>query len=118
MAKPDSATYTIAMDDLGLEIANVTILEHVTARIEAGRITAVIGPNGAGKTTLLLAILGQLPYTGAVRFEPRDEAAAEQGSGGDLTKDASDAERSGGDVTNDMGATGGALGNGGRKSVV
>jgi len=58
-----------------LSIRNVTvrkggreILSGIDADIRCGEVTALIGPNGAGKTTLLQAILGQVPYTGQIRF--------------------------------------------------
>ncbi len=65
-----------------LTIRNVTvrmggeeILSGVDADVRAGEVTALIGPNGAGKTTLLRAILGQIPYTGEIRFHRSGEGA-------------------------------------------
>ncbi len=46
-----------------LEARELTIagrLESVSARLEAGKITAICGPNGAGKSTLLAALAGLL----------------------------------------------------------
>jgi Cu-processing system ATP-binding protein len=34
------------------------VLDHLVARVAAGRITALVGPNGTGKTTLLKLLLG------------------------------------------------------------
>ena len=45
------------------------LLKDVDLHIHCGQIVAVIGPNGAGKSTLFRAILGQVPYTGEIRFE-------------------------------------------------
>ena len=45
------------------------LLKDVDLHIHCGQIVAVIGPNGAGKSTLFRAILGQLPYSGEIRFE-------------------------------------------------
>jgi ABC-2 type transport system ATP-binding protein len=42
-------------------------LDGVDLRVEPGRILGLIGPNGAGKTTLLNAILGLIPYQGALQ---------------------------------------------------
>jgi len=72
-----------------LTIRNVTvrkggteILSGVDADIRSGEVTALIGPNGAGKTTLLQAILGQVPYTGEIRFRPpREHGDASPASG-------------------------------------
>lgn len=41
----------------------------------AGEVLALIGPNGAGKSTLLSAVIGRLPYTGAIRLGDADAAA-------------------------------------------
>jgi ABC-type cobalamin/Fe3+-siderophores transport system ATPase subunit len=50
-------------------------ISHVSARLEAGRLTALLGPNGAGKSTLLQLLLGTLrPSDGSVRFRDRDAA--------------------------------------------
>ncbi len=35
-----------------------SVLQDLSLRAEAGRLTALIGPNGHGKTTLLRAISG------------------------------------------------------------
>ena len=45
-----------------------TILDNVSASVPKGSSTAIVGPNGAGKTTMLLALLGQMPFKGRVRF--------------------------------------------------
>ncbi|WP_040644802.1 ABC transporter ATP-binding protein [Rubellimicrobium thermophilum] len=46
----------IEIRNLHHRIGRTTILDDVTLRIPAGRITALIGPNGAGKSTLLSLI--------------------------------------------------------------
>ncbi len=44
-------------------------LEHVTASVPCGSLTAVLGPNGAGKSTLLRALLGwHRLVTGEIRI--------------------------------------------------
>ncbi|MFB0611059.1 ABC transporter ATP-binding protein [Aurantiacibacter poecillastricola] len=61
-----------------LAAANLAItgrLEHVSAALEPGTITAICGPNGAGKSTLLSALAGLLaPDSGEVLLdgEPLD----------------------------------------------
>ena len=47
-------------------------LDGVGFRIESGRIVGLIGPNGAGKTTALKAMLGLIPFDGALRVLGRD----------------------------------------------
>jgi len=51
----------------------VTVLDDVSVRFAAGRLTAVIGPNGAGKSTMLDVAAGLLePASGAVRLGGED----------------------------------------------
>ncbi len=47
-------------------------LDGVDLRVEEGRILGLIGPNGAGKTTALNAVLGLIPYQGALNVLGRD----------------------------------------------
>ncbi|MDT8856515.1 metal ABC transporter ATP-binding protein [Paracoccaceae bacterium Fryx2] len=70
-----------ALDVLGLTVAYGTApaVQDVTARFEAGAMTAIIGPNGAGKSTLLKAALGIIPRkAGTVAFlgQPLEVARA------------------------------------------
>ena len=60
--------HTLSIRNLTVRKGGAVILENVDADIRCGEVTAVVGPNGAGKTTLLRAILGQVPYTGEIRF--------------------------------------------------
>jgi ABC-2 type transport system ATP-binding protein len=46
---------------------NTIALDHISIRVEEGRILGLIGPNGAGKSTALNAILGLTPYQGELR---------------------------------------------------
>jgi branched-chain amino acid transport system ATP-binding protein len=43
-------------------------------QLEAGQVVTVIGPNGAGKSTMLNALMGVLPFKGAVVFDGKDVA--------------------------------------------
>lgn len=69
--------HTLEIRNLTVRRGGVEILSGIDADIRCGEVTAVVGPNGAGKTTLLLAILGQIPFTGEIRFC----RAAEHGEG-------------------------------------
>jgi zinc transport system ATP-binding protein len=69
--------HTLEIRNLTVRKGEVEILSGIDADIRCGEVTALVGPNGAGKTTLLLAILGQVPYTGTIRFC----RAAEHGQG-------------------------------------
>jgi branched-chain amino acid transport system ATP-binding protein len=49
------------------------VLEDVSLRFEAGRLSGIMGPNGAGKTTCFNLLTGRhAPDRGSVRFEGRD----------------------------------------------
>jgi branched-chain amino acid transport system ATP-binding protein len=49
------------------------VLEDVSLRFEAGRLTGIMGPNGAGKTTCFNLLTGRFaPDRGRVTFEGRD----------------------------------------------
>mgnify|MGYP001597094221 CR=1 FL=1 len=65
----DGAGVAVSLSDVTVRVRDRAILEGVTARIPRGGITAIVGPNGSGKTTLLRAILGHIPFEGAIRFE-------------------------------------------------
>jgi len=69
----------VEFQDVTVRMDGLTILEHVTAQVPRGSATAIIGPNGAGKTTLLLALLGQVPYAGAIRVHATGRAPARLG---------------------------------------
>ena len=54
-------------------------LHNITARFQAGELTAIIGPNGAGKSTFFNVISGGIaPSTGTVHFEGRDISSMAQ----------------------------------------
>ena len=64
----EGSHHVLTIRGLTVRMDGSEILSGVDADIRSGEVTALIGPNGAGKTTLLRAILGQVPYTGEIRF--------------------------------------------------
>jgi iron complex transport system ATP-binding protein len=50
----------IEIDALSLSLSGRTVIDGVSARLMAGRVTAIIGANGAGKTSLVRALAGLL----------------------------------------------------------
>ncbi|MCL1925878.1 MAG: metal ABC transporter ATP-binding protein [Syntrophorhabdaceae bacterium] len=65
---PEICRHTLEIRNLSARKGGIEVLSGINADIRCGRVTALIGPNGAGKTMLLHAILGQVPYTGEIRF--------------------------------------------------
>ncbi|MBM3496281.1 MAG: ATP-binding cassette domain-containing protein, partial [Armatimonadetes bacterium] len=56
----------VTFDGVSVRLNGTLILDDVSAAVPKGSCTAIVGPNGAGKTTLLLALLGQVPFAGAI----------------------------------------------------
>ena len=66
-AKP--GTCRLDVKNLGVTLENDVILRDINFQLNCREIVALIGPNGAGKSSLFRSILGQIPYTGAIKFE-------------------------------------------------
>lgn len=49
-----------------VELDGATVLSEVSAEVEPGSWLGVVGPNGAGKSTLCRAVLGLVPFRGAI----------------------------------------------------
>src|SRR5262249_50555725 len=64
----------IVFDAVTLSRADVTILDRVSLRFDAGAPTVLIGPNGSGKTTMLRLCMGlTAPSRGRVTFDGREQ---------------------------------------------
>ncbi len=56
--------------DVSVSFQGVKAVQHVSLRVDPGRIIGLIGPNGAGKTTLVNVLTGfQMPTSGAARID-------------------------------------------------
>ncbi len=62
-------TCRLRVQNLGVTLEGAPILRNVSFQLNCREITALIGPNGAGKSSLFRSILGQIPYSGTIRFE-------------------------------------------------
>ena len=60
----------LEVDGLSVSFGGTPVLRSLSFRVEGGAALAVIGPNGAGKTVLFRALIGAVPYQGAVRWAP------------------------------------------------
>src|SRR5579863_9235207 len=60
----------LSVSNLSVALDGVQILSDICFTMRQGEALAVIGPNGAGKTVLFRALLGLLPFTGAVNWRP------------------------------------------------
>jgi branched-chain amino acid transport system ATP-binding protein len=68
-----SGKAVLKIEGLRAGYGNRRVLFDVSARIQAGTITAIVGPNGAGKSTLLKAVAGLADrWKGSILFKERD----------------------------------------------
>jgi ABC-type multidrug transport system, ATPase component len=63
----------IRIDNLGFSYGKDLVLEHITMKLEEGRIYGLLGENGVGKTTLLTLLCGlKKPCEGSITVEGSD----------------------------------------------
>jgi zinc transport system ATP-binding protein len=60
----------LEVDRLSVRFGRMTVFEDLSFRVPRGRSLAIIGPNGSGKTVLFRALIGAVPFAGAVRWSP------------------------------------------------
>jgi zinc transport system ATP-binding protein len=60
----------LEVENLAIRFGATQIFRNLSFHVEQGTSFVVIGPNGAGKTVLFKALIGSLPYEGAVRWAP------------------------------------------------
>lgn len=68
----------VTLRDVSVAYDGYEALQHVNLDIDDTDFLGVIGPNGGGKTTLVKAILGTLPYSGAITLAPELYAGTER----------------------------------------
>ncbi|MFE6747040.1 ABC transporter ATP-binding protein [Kitasatospora purpeofusca] len=56
-----SGSVLAAVEDLRVRVGARVLVDGVSLRVRAGRVTALVGPSGSGKTTTALALLGGCP---------------------------------------------------------
>lgn len=56
--------------DLTVDFDGNKVLENISFSVSEGEVLAIVGPNGAGKSVLFRALLGLVPYSGAVNWRP------------------------------------------------
>lgn len=57
----------IDVQGISVSLSGQVLLKNVSMHMHCGELTVLIGENGAGKTTLVKALMGQVPYSGAIR---------------------------------------------------
>ncbi len=68
-----TSTPILEVEGVSKRFGSFVALNGVSARFEAGRLSAIIGPNGAGKSTFFNVVSGAFPpSSGRLRFQGRD----------------------------------------------
>jgi branched-chain amino acid transport system ATP-binding protein len=68
-----SAVPILEVEGVSKRFGSFVALNNVTARFEAGKLSAIIGPNGAGKSTFFNVVSGAFPpSSGRLKYRGRD----------------------------------------------
>ena len=68
----------IEVTGLVKKYGNHVAVDHLSFRLEPGKIYGFLGPNGAGKSTLLKALLGEIKHQGSLKFLGTNDVAFHQ----------------------------------------
>jgi zinc transport system ATP-binding protein len=60
----------LEVSHLSIRFGEIRVLGDLSFRVPRGTSLAIIGPNGSGKTVLFKALIGAIPFDGAVRWAP------------------------------------------------
>jgi zinc transport system ATP-binding protein len=60
----------LEVNDLAIRFGRTTIFRNLSFSVPEGAALAIVGPNGSGKTVLLRALIGAIPFEGALRWAP------------------------------------------------
>lgn len=60
----------VSLHDVGVSYEGFAALEGVTLDIYDNDFVGIIGPNGGGKSSLVKAIMGAVPFSGEIHFDP------------------------------------------------
>jgi zinc transport system ATP-binding protein len=58
----------LEVKNLSIRLGRREVLRDVSFNVPAGTTLAIIGPNGSGKTVLFRALIGAIPFDGAIRW--------------------------------------------------
>jgi zinc transport system ATP-binding protein len=60
----------LTVKNLSVRIVGKLIVQNLSFELEPSETLSILGPNGAGKTVLLKALLGLVPYSGEIIWNP------------------------------------------------
>src|SRR6266536_3687610 len=60
----------LTVKNVSVRIEGKVIVENLSFELGPSDTLSILGPNGAGKTVLLKALLGMVPYSGEIVWEP------------------------------------------------
>lgn len=62
--------HVLDVSHLTIRFGKTTVIRDVSFRVERGSSLAILRPNASGKTVLFRALIGAIPFDGAVRWAP------------------------------------------------